>query len=74
MIESVKDIKATPSFYGLEESIRKCSNKSPYFDCTSKIFQQNSLKHCGCVPENINVEAKVTIQIMIVHWYNQCYS
>ena len=61
VIESVKDIKATSSYYGLGENVIGCSDEEPYFDCTSRIFKQEASQNCDCLPSSINFNSEVDL-------------
>ena len=64
-INVLKEIKVTDSFLGLDEDVRECQNKEPFFNCTTKRYIDSILGECGCLPLNIRLSEKV---IRIGNW------
>ena len=40
----------TEMYLGLDENIRKCQNKEPYQNCTTRHYIESVTKECNCVP------------------------
>ena len=49
-LSSVKEIKVTDTFLGLEQRFRKCQTKESLGECTSALLLNKSIEMCGCVP------------------------
>ena len=37
-ISNIKEFKATEEYFGLDEMVRKCQNREPYENCTSRLY------------------------------------
>ena len=55
----LKEIKATDSFLGLDQDVRKCQNDEPLFNCTTRKFIKDILTECSCLPSNLRISNKV---------------
>ena len=49
-ISNIKEYKATGDFLGLDEMDRKCQNREPYENCTSRLYLEAIQTECKCVP------------------------
>ena len=49
-LSSVKEIKVTDTFLGLEQRFKKCQTKESLGECTSALLLNKSIEMCGCVP------------------------
>ena len=49
-ISTVKDIKVTDSFSGLNDDERKCQYRESFESCTTREFRTMVDKQCGCIP------------------------
>ena len=57
---SLKEIRVTSSFRGLDQSLRKCQNTEAYGDCITRKHLENMRTECGCLPLSIRLSEKVT--------------
>ena len=55
----LKEIKATDSYLGLDQDVRKCQNDEPLFNCTTRKFIEDILTECTCLPSNLRISNKV---------------
>ena len=58
-LDSLKEIKITESYLGLEESVRKCQDKEPLNNCTTRHYIDNLKTKCGCLPFHIRLTDEV---------------
>ena len=47
---SLKEIKVTDSFLGLDSDTRNCQNIETYNNCTSRLYSETLRQKCGCLP------------------------
>ena len=59
IINVLKEIEVTDSYLGLDLDFRKCQNKEPYYNCTTRTYIDTILSECGCLPFNIRISNKV---------------
>ena len=57
-LDSLKEIKATDSYLGMDKDIIECQNKEPYFNCTTRQTIDTYLKSCGCLPFAMQLSTK----------------
>jgi len=60
-LNSLKEIKVTESYLGLDQDVRECQHKEPLNNCTTRHNIEFILHKCGCLPLSIRVENKVNI-------------
>ena len=58
-LHSMKEIKVTDSFMGLDRDTRNCQNIETYNDCKSRQHSENLRKVCGCLPLSLRLSEKV---------------
>ena len=58
-MNTMKEIKVTDSYLGLDQDLKKCQNEEPYFNCTTRHYHDAVLKQCGCLPLHIARSNKV---------------
>ena len=46
-LNSLNEVKVTDSFLGLDLKTRKCQNKEPFENCTTRQYSE-IFKKCGC--------------------------
>ena len=49
----------TDAFLGLSPGIKGCQNEEKYEDCTSKLFMDDAITKCGCLPLGIRLSKQV---------------
>ena len=54
-LDAIKEIKVTQSFLGLEQHVRGCQNKEPFYNCTTRHYNDQFVNQCQCLPFNINM-------------------
>ena len=59
-LDSLKEIKVTDSYMGLDQNIRSCQNNEPLENCTTRYYIDTLLEDCGCLPLNIILSENVT--------------
>ena len=59
----VKEVKATKSFYTLDETVRQCQNKESMEQCRQRIFLETAMNDCKCLPFKIMSFGKVHRQV-----------
>ena len=59
IINVLKEIEVTDSYLGIDLDFRKCQNKEPYYNCTTRTYIDTILSECGCLPFNIRMSNKV---------------
>ena len=59
-LHSMKEIKVTDSFLGLDKDTRNCQNIESYIDCESRLHLKNLRKACGCLPLSLKMSEKVS--------------
>ena len=57
-LNSLKEIKATDSYLGMDKNIIECQNKEPYFNCTTRQTIATYLNACGCLPFTMQLSMK----------------
>ena len=57
----LKRIEVTDSFLTIDKPVRGCQNEEPYDVCKTRVYQENLLKKCGCLPLSISFNSKVNI-------------
>ena len=61
-LNSVREIKVTESYLGLDQSVKACKDEEePQHDCTTTLYTDASLNNCGCLPLSIRNDKKVFI-------------
>ena len=55
----LNEIEVTDSYLGLDQTVRKCQDKEPFYNCTSKYYMNAIIEECGCVPLSIRLSTKV---------------
>ena len=58
-LDDLTEIKVTDDYLGLDQRIKGCQNKEPYYNCTTNVYIDTFLKQCGCLPSNIRLSDKV---------------
>ena len=58
-LDGLTEIKATSSYWGLEQDVRKCQNKETFYNCTTRHYLDKILNDCGCLPLNLGFSNKV---------------
>ena len=58
-LKDLKTVEVTESYMGMPEDIRKCQNKEPYENCTTRLFITTLMETCGCLPFNIRLSDQV---------------
>ena len=61
-LNDLKEIKATDSYLGLDKDVRKCQNKEPLFNCTTRKYNEAVLSECKCLPPSLRISNKVRPQ------------
>ena len=54
-ISNIKEFKATEEYLGLDEMDRKCQNREPYENCTSRLYLEAIQKQCNCIPYALKI-------------------
>ena len=49
-ISEVKVMEVTEDYLGLDESVRKCQNREPFENCTTRQYLDSVKSLCNCVP------------------------
>ena len=49
-LQSLKEIKVSDSFLGLNVNLRKCQNIETNIDCKTRLYIKNMMKEGGCLP------------------------
>ena len=49
-LTGVKEMKTTAEYLGLGEDIRKCQNREPFEECTTRNYIDSTVRKCNCVP------------------------
>ena len=49
-LQSLKEIKVSDSFLGLDVDSRKCQDIETYNDCKTRLYIKNMTQECGCLP------------------------
>ena len=49
-ISDVKEMEATDEYLGLDERTRKCQDKEPFENCTTRQYLDRVQNVCNCVP------------------------
>ena len=60
-LQSLKEISVTDSFLGLDVKSRKCQNIETINDCKTKLYIENMMQTCGCLPLSHITSEKVQI-------------
>ena len=58
-LHSMKEIKVTDSFMGLDEDARSCQNIETYDNCNTRLHLKNLRQECGCVPLSLKLSEEV---------------
>ena len=59
-LNSVKAVKVSEDFLGLDESIKECQNKESFEECKSGRYIEKVLNECKCLPFGIQHLYKVS--------------
>ena len=62
----LKEITATTSYLELDQTVRKCQNEEPLFNCTTRKYRETSLEECGCLPQSIRLSPHEVITYKIL--------
>ena len=49
-ISDVKVMEVTEDYLGLDENVRKCQNREPFENCTTRQYLSKVESQCNCVP------------------------
>ena len=49
-LNDLKEIQATDAYVELGRDITKCQNEQAFFNCTTKHYNDDFKKKCGCLP------------------------
>ena len=49
-LDTLKEIKVTDSYLGLDQHIKECQNEEAFYACTTRNFKESALEKCGCLP------------------------
>ena len=60
-LDVLKEIVVSSSYMGLNQNIRKCQSEETFYDCTTKHYRYDILRHCGCLPSNARLNDKVNL-------------
>ena len=63
-LNSLKEIKITDSYLGLDQEDRGCQNVEPYENCTTRQYLRTILEECGCLPLNIRLFNEVLLSFI----------
>ena len=61
-IDDIKEISATESYLGMDQSIKACQKNEPVYNCTTRHYLDTLLEKCGCLPLSIRISDKVTFR------------
>ena len=61
-LDSWKEIKVTDSFLEMEKDVTKCQNVESIQECTTKQYINRALRQCQCLPYNLGIFKKVSIE------------
>ena len=64
-LQSLKEIKFSNSFLGLDIDSRKCQNMETYNDCKTRLYMKNMTQVCGCLPLSHIMSKKVCYIIIL---------
>ena len=70
-LDSLKEIKVTDSYLGLDQEERGCQNEEAIDNCTSRQYHNTILGKCRCLPLNMRASHKVNILILSVEIFFQ---
>ena len=65
----LKQIKVTNSYLGLNQETKRCQTKESLDNCRTRHYIKSLLGSCSCLPFNIRLSNKVSIQ----HFYMQTF-
>ena len=54
-MDTLKEIRVTNSYLGLDQNVRGCQNDEPLFNCTTRHLIENMVKQCNCLPFNLKL-------------------
>ena len=60
-LDDLTEIKVTDDYLGLDQRIKGCQNKEPYYNCTTRQYLKTILRKCGCLPLNNRISNKVLL-------------
>ena len=66
-LNALKEIRVTESYLGLDQAIRKCQDKEPLNNCTTRKYLDTLLGECECLPLNIKTFQKVHFFVQMLH-------
>ena len=58
-LDDLKEINVTESYLGMDQDVKACQNKEPFYNCTTRKYINEILMKCGCLPLNIRHSNKV---------------
>ena len=61
-LDALKEIEIKEDFLSLDPSVQGCQNDDEMYNCTTRHYIDSLLRNCGCIPLNIRLTNKVTIQ------------
>ena len=69
-LQSLKEIKVSDSFLGLNVDSRKCQNIETNNDCKTKVYIPNMTQVCGCLPLShiMSEEVCYTFKFLYFNW------
>ena len=65
-LDDLKEINVTESYLGMDQDVKNCQNKEPFYDCTTRQYINNIVVKCGCLPLNIRQTNKVLSQYIVL--------
>ena len=67
-MNDLREIKVSESYLGLDQDVRKCQNKEPYNNCTTRQYHNTILGECGWLPLNMRLFNQVCLLL-----YYECF-
>ena len=58
-LNTLKEIKVSDSYLGLDQDERGCQDEEPLYNCSTRHYMDALIDHCGCLPFNIKLSDKV---------------
>ena len=58
-LNNLIEIEVSDSYLGLDEDVRDCQDKEPFYNCTTRHYIETLLNECACLPYNIRLLNKV---------------
>ena len=60
-LNTLKEIKVTDSFNGLDKDVRGCQNEEPFQNCTTRRYMDTIIEKCGC--RLFHIESSDMVQV-----------